>query len=354
MPISTNDTSAPTVEELWAEPRIQEVIQLYKLKPQDEQKLRVLQAKVKDVHHSWNDPHVVMAYADEHGFDQAEHRFRKMIEWRKKNKVDTLLQDYQPNPLLWDYSPVAFLKDYDKDGDPIYVERGGATDAKGLLDRFSHEELMKHSIWLREVQSCGVWLDEYEQRQGRPVKDITVVYDMQGLNYTHASPSVMSFYQQIMTMTEDNYPGPVKRVIVIRAPMIFSAVWAVAKHFFSEEMRNSMIFAGSDYLSELAKYMDLDVLPPCIYPKGKGETATGMPKRLDGGYIPAYVGKGGEGYIPVSIYESEELSETEAGSSSEEEDDDEDVVKTTTPSKKMTMTSMSIVGLGQHAAVVTP
>jgi CRAL/TRIO domain len=348
MPVSTtSNTATPTVEKLWSEERLQEAIKLYKVSPQNEQKLRVLKVKLQNVDHSWNDPQVVLAYAEEYGFEEAEQRFRKMIAWRKQNKVDSLLEEYQPHPLLWDNSPVAFLKDYDRDGDPIYLERGGACDANGLLKIFSAEEIMRHSIWLREVQSCGGWLDEYEQRQGRPVKDITLVYDMEGLSYGHLNPNVLSFYGQVMKMTEDYYPGPVKRVIIIRAPYIFSAVWAVAKHFFSEEMRKSMIFAGSDYLSELSKYMDLDVLPPCINPKGKGETAIGMPKRMEGGPIPSYVGPGGKGYTPLSKYVVEELSETETCSSSSEDEDEE----MESPCKT-TMTAMG--ALGQSFAVVTP
>ena len=61
-----------------------------------------------------------------------------------------------------------------------------------------------------------------------------------------------------------------------------------------------MIFADSNHLEELAQYMDINVLPSCINPNGRGETAMGMPKRMEGGTVPSYVGKGGRGYVPVS------------------------------------------------------
>ncbi len=57
-----------------------------------------------------------------------------------------------------------------------------------------------------------------------------------------------------------------------------------------------MIFAGTDYLDELSKWMDIDVLPRCINPNGHGETAIGMPKTMDCGIIPAHIGPKGAGY----------------------------------------------------------
>ena len=93
--------------------------------------------------------------------------------------------------------------DYDRDGDPIYLERGGMIDGQGLLKRFSQDDLMKHAIWLREVQSSGEWVQQYEAEKGRSIKDITVVYDLKGLNMRHYNPSVLAWFHSHMAMTED-------------------------------------------------------------------------------------------------------------------------------------------------------
>ena len=69
---------------------------------------------------------------------------------------------------------------------------------------------MKHAIWLREVQSSGEWVQQYEAEKGRSIKDITVVYDLKGLNMRHYNPSVLAWFQSHMAMTEDYYPGPIK------------------------------------------------------------------------------------------------------------------------------------------------
>ena len=89
-------------------------------------------------------------------------------------------------------------------------------------------------------------------------------------------------------------------MVIIRAPSIFRFAWQTIKHFFSEESRQQMIFADSNYLEELSKWMDIDVLPPCINPNGHGTTAVGMPKNMDCDIIPAHIGKGGVGYVSTS------------------------------------------------------
>lgn len=186
----------------------------------------------------------------------------------------------------------------------IYLERGGAIDGQGLLKRFSQEELMKHAIWLREVHSSGAWVDQYEREKGRSIKDITVIYDLKGLSIRHYNPSVLAWFQSHMAMTEDNYPGPIKRIIIIRAPSIFRMVWSVVKHFFPKCSRDKMVFSGSnDHMKVLGKYMNVSHLPRCINPNGQGGPAIGMPDNcFEAGKIPDSVGKGGKNYTPTNTW----------------------------------------------------
>lgn len=300
-------TTAPDYEP-WSEANLQDVIALWKLSAQDEDRLRTLQRRVADVQHTWNDPHVLLRYMfAPHGYAKAEQHFRDMIAWRLKHQVDTILQDYTPHPVLLDYaSPLVFLNHYDRDGDPIYLERGGCLDGHGLLQRFSKDELMIHAIWLRELHSSGPWVDEYEATQGRCIKDITVIFDLQGLSMTrHYHPTVLAWFQSHMQMTDLYYPGPIKRIIVIRAPAIFRMIWSIVKHFFPQCSRDKMIFpSNNNYLEILDKYMDKDAcLPPVIHPKGgRGKAALGMEALgLAAGRVPESVGKGGTGYVPQKV-----------------------------------------------------
>lgn len=146
---------------------------------------------------------------------------------------------------------------------------------------------MTHAAWVRELNTQGAWLDDYEQKQGHKVKDVTVVYDLKGLNSRHLSPKVIDLFSEIMKLTQERYPGPVKRMIIIRCPAILRIGWSLVKHIFPKQSQDKMIFAGKhNYLKILDNYMDLEVLPTCIYEGGQGESAMGMPPHLEGGVIP--------------------------------------------------------------------
>lgn len=293
-----NPASYSSGEDSWSEENVQQMIDLWQLNEKDAQRLRRAKKKLKHINHKWNTPYIAGAFIATGNGKNLDRTMKKMVEWRRKNNIDRMLTEYKPSKVLWDYTPFAFLKDYDKDGDPIYVERGGAIDALGMLQRFSREEIHEYIIWLREVQSNGEWLQEYERRQGRKMTYFTIVYDLEGLSSMHMNPRVINLFKFYVDITLAYYPVPLKRIILIRAPSIFNAVWRAVKNFFDEDLIDRMIFTKPDnYLDILSQYMDLDVLPPCINPKGHGETAVGMPKRMEGGQIPDYVGKRGEGYV---------------------------------------------------------
>jgi hypothetical protein len=125
---------------------------------------------------------------------------------------------------------------------------------------------------------------------GRNITQVTIVYDLAGLNTRHMRPGVLPFFADMMSLTQNYYTGPVKRMIIIRAPAIFRACWGVVKHVFPEEARAKMVFTGSHNHEEiLSQYMDLSVLPPVISPEhGQGYAAVGMPQRFEGGIPPSY------------------------------------------------------------------
>jgi hypothetical protein len=301
----------------WSEKNIQNVARLWKLSPEMEQQLRELQYRVEDIDHSKNDPHVLVRFMHAPwGCNNAEAMFRKMIEWRKLNHVDTIFDDYIPPRLLLNCVPSAILKDYDYEGDPIYVERGGAIDANGLMKVLTREEMLRYCIWTRERNTNGVWINDYERRQGRMVHAITIVYDLKGLNSRHLSPKAIEYFNEILKTTQEYFPSPIKRMIVIRAPAIFRAAWSIFKHFFPATARAKMIFVGSTgYLDVLSKYMDINVLPRSIYEKGSGDVAVGMMQHLDGvESVHTYL----HGVYPskVSVAETDEESLPELGFSS--------------------------------------
>ena len=59
-----------------------------------------------------------------------------------------------------------------------------------------------------------------------------------------------------------------------------------------------MVFTNSsNYMQELDKYVDREVLPPCICKEGKGKAMDGMPQNYEGGLLPKKIA----GTIPENV-----------------------------------------------------
>lgn len=209
----------------------------------------------------------------------AEVMFRNMLAWRETNRVDTFImtKDYTPPKDLVDRYPGAILKGNDLHGDPIFVNRTGVTDIVGLLETYGQEAMIQYEIYRRESGMIGSWIPEWERQSGRPIKQVLVIEDLQGLSGRVLSPKVAAFYGPVMELDQNNYPDAAKKVVVIRAPAIFCAAWAVAKRFFPPFLQEKMCFcSANNYLQVLSEHVDLNVLPPCINPAGSGQVVDGM------------------------------------------------------------------------------
>lgn len=277
-----------TYEERWSDASVQKVAETWKLTPEEQQQLMTIKASITDVTSWKNNPLDLIRILRGPGkFDLVEPKFRDMIAWRVVNNCDRLLEDYRPpKGLLW-YIPSAILKGYDKDGDPIYLERGGVMDGLGLVQKFNQADVVKHVVWLREISTRGDWIQDYERTMGRTPSQVTIIYDMQGMSSRHLKNGVIPMFKEIVAMNQTRYCGLAKRIILLRAPSIFQFIWNIAKHFFPPEGRKLMVFTSpSNYQQVLDQYVDRDVLPPCICKEGKGSPMESMPQNYGGGLIP--------------------------------------------------------------------
>ncbi|CAB9501461.1 SEC14-like protein 4 [Seminavis robusta] len=276
-----------TNDERWSDANIQKVVKQWKLSDLEEQQLRQIKLRMADLDHWKNNPLDVVRYLRGPGkFEQVEGKIREMIEWRIQYGADSLLETYRPPRTLLYYVPSAILKGYDREGDPIYLERGGVMDGVGL-QRYSRDDIVRHIIWLREIGTRGHWIQDFEKKTGRTPSQVTIIYDMQGMSSRHLKAGVIPMFQAIVKVNQQRYCGLAKRIIVLRAPPIFNFIWNMAKHFFPPEGQKLMVFTGpSNYLKVLDKFVDRKVLPPCICKEGRGTAMDCMPQNFEGGNLP--------------------------------------------------------------------
>lgn len=283
---SLEQEGQPLVDDSWS--NIAWYIDYYELSSEQEAKLLDLKQRVCHVTHIHNTPMWLIRYliTKQYNVDAAEAMMIKTVKWRVENGVDTILTDYKPPAGLQNKYPGAILKEADKEGDPIFINRTGVTDLPGLVDTYGTEELLKYEVYRRESVMVGPWIDEWEKKKGRPVRAAILIEDLHGLSRHTLASRALKYYGQVTELDGAYYSEINKKIIIIRAPTVFRMAWSIVKRFFDPHIVDKMEFCGDkDYLQVLEKYVDLEVLPPCIYPQGHGEAVDGHPKNFEGGRV---------------------------------------------------------------------
>lgn len=293
--------ATPTYEERWNSWNFEEMAELWELSDKERQDMKELQSIICDINHWKNDPYEVVRYYREYRtVEKAAHMFRRMVEWRLENDVDSFMERYGDPPPLFHYLPTFLCEGMDRDGDPIYVDRTGAADPYGLVLAYGIEALAEYNQFIRELTTSRrttpsgpyCWQrDYYEPLYKRRVTQFTVIMDMQDLAPRHMRGGLLGLLKRVVRISQDMYSGFGKRVIIYRAPAIFEWGWNhIVKHFFDQRIREIItITSPEDYLQLTEKYIDLEVLPECMAPgTGKGKAMPGYFEnvRLEGGMLP--------------------------------------------------------------------
>ena len=81
-----------------------------------------------------------------------------------------MVHDYKPPEDLVQKYPGAILMGQDKQGDPVFMSRMGATDTSGMLKKYGHADMLRYVIYKRENVLTGTWLKEWEEESRRPIR----------------------------------------------------------------------------------------------------------------------------------------------------------------------------------------
>jgi hypothetical protein len=273
----------------WSQEIIQETVDLWDVTETERAKLVTLGQRLRDVHHDKNVPRQAIRFLrkERGNVDAAESSFRKMIAWRLENKVDTILEWYQPPKQLLEYYPASVLQGRDKFDEPVYLERTGAIDHAGMLKRFGKEECILHAIWMREM--VVLWVANYEKTNQRNLRQLTIISDAYGLPIWQCmtNRNVLAVFKETMRLDTDYYPEGKGKTFIIRVPMLFETQWKILRHFFhSGELQKMIICGNADYKKILSQHMDLSILPDCVVPEvGLGKAEKSLPADFRGGTL---------------------------------------------------------------------
>lgn len=234
--------------------------------------------------------------AREYDLIRAEKMLRNSLEWRRKHRINTILEDFESPEVLKKYYPAGCVG-RDKLFGPVYVVRYGMADLKGILLSVKKKEYLNHVICVVEesIKIVKVQPQRFRRSPDALVQS-TIIFDLEGFSMRHITyKPAMETAIQLIQLYEANYPELLYRVFVVNAPKVFSIAYSMLKPFLHERTKNKIQIFSHD--SKQWKAAILTTVDPEELPVAYGGTMTdpdGNPNCI------TKVNMGGE--VPKSYY----------------------------------------------------
>nr|XP_037281716.1 SEC14-like protein 2 [Rhipicephalus microplus] len=225
---------------------------------------------------------------------KADDLLRKNLQWREKNKVDTLVERYECHPIVKQYFPGGIFN-HDRDGSPIYIIPIGSGDFKGMLQCLSKEELVIHVVYMLERLQRE--RESQSRKLGKLIDKSVFFFDWENFSLRQVySWQVVDYIRALVGLYENNYPETLKLGLLVNTPSFFPVFWKLIRPFLSERTAGKIkIFSKDGWLPTLLEYVDPSQLPAqwggtIVHPEG-GARCTHIIG--PGGDLPDAVSRGG-------------------------------------------------------------
>lgn len=229
----------------------------------EDMKVRLL-AEGREVDYELHDDFTLRRFLRARGgdLDKAYDMFTASLQWRKEHGVDTIREtaprDNKNFALLVKYWPGRMYKT-DKTGVPVYYERIGAVDVKGLVSSVPAEDIT--SFHIHQQEEARALKQRLSKEAGKSMYANIVVEDLAGLGMSHMYTPGIDLFKKIIAMDQNNYPDTLKAYYVINAPSLVSVGWSMIKPLLDARTRNKVKIMGGDYKDALLEVIDEENLP---------------------------------------------------------------------------------------------
>ncbi|XP_057372739.1 SEC14-like protein 2 [Daphnia carinata] len=225
--------------------------------------------------------------------DQAEKMLRRSLEWRRANRIDEIVEQWEPPLVLVKYYPMGIIGN-DKQSCPVWIVSFGNADWRGILQSVSKRDYLRYICYMAEKSFKEMRKNSLQTQ--KPVTYQTFIIDMDGLSMRQMSYKP---FREVgiegIKLSEANYPESLRRVFIINAPKAFTFVFSMVKPFLHQVTLDKISVFGFDkneWSAALLKEIDADQLP--VYYGGTMTDSNGDPK------CSSKICLGGE--VPPSYY----------------------------------------------------
>ena len=175
--------------------------------------------------------------------------------WRDDNEIDTVLERPCRNfGIIKRFYPHYYCG-YGKTGNICYYEECGRIDVPSLLENgVDVKDLVDYYVFMTEF--CFSRLLHSDGG-----KCITI-FDVKGVAVTDLQGIVLAFIKASSKIMQDHYPEKSQCILVINAPIWFTAIWTVVRALINERTQEKVrILSPGDSYKGLSEFIAPESIP---------------------------------------------------------------------------------------------
>lgn len=235
----------------------------------------------EEIHHPrFTDP-MLLRFLRAKNFDveKATEALRNHLDFRKQNNLDAISagrrfcfgcnEEKFPELLsaVKRYYPHGY-HGMDREGRPVYIERLGELDPKGLLSVATTEQILEYFTYESELTTIDR-LPSCSLATGRLVETSMSILDLKGLSFKVVSNStIMKMVQALSKEQEEHFPSVMSTMVIVNAPAVFSMAWSAIKPFLDPRTVDCIqIFSAGQFADARERLLELiapEELPPFL------------------------------------------------------------------------------------------
>ncbi|CAK9141100.1 unnamed protein product [Ilex paraguariensis] len=194
--------------------------------------------------------------AREFKVSEALEMLKKTLQWRKDNKIDSILHE----DLGTDLAPAAYMSGVDREGHPICYNIFGVLDNEELYQKTFGTEGKREQFlrWRFQLMEKGIQKLDFK-RDG--VNSLLQINDLKN-SPAPSKKEVRVSIKQAVGLLQDNYPEFVARNIFINVPFLYYAFHALLSPFLTQRTKSKFVVARPAKVTEtLLKYIPIEEIP---------------------------------------------------------------------------------------------
>ncbi|PVU95597.1 hypothetical protein BB559_002680 [Furculomyces boomerangus] len=148
----------------------------------------------------------------------------------------------------------------DKKGHPVYIDRMGYYDIKGIPATCTIEELTHCHFLLQEFALKSI-MKSCSKDSGQEISKQTVIFDLKGVGIKAMYWPALTMLKDMLKYDQLYFPESMYKTFFVNVPSIFVTLWNIIKNWLDPRVLSKIEVCGKRFTPILLEHIDADNLP---------------------------------------------------------------------------------------------